>query len=102
MGNRFIIKVLFCTIMLLQLLENVAAQVSQRERTQGASMGVEVYIYLFDTHEYDHSIPPAYKSFKESSDRGPLLKLLRSAMSHAAGSRSREGTSSTEEIYQHY
>jgi len=88
--------------MLLQVQENVTAQVSQRGWGQGVSMGVEVYIYLFDTQEYEHSVLPAYRGFKERSDKGPLLKLLRGAMSHAAASRTGREVSPPEEIYQHY
>lgn len=102
MGNRFLLSVLLCTLMLPYLRQNMAAQVSQRKETQGASMGVQVYIYLFDMHEYEDSVLPAYRSFKERSDTRPLLKLLRRAMSYAAASGSRGEASLTEEIYQHY
>lgn len=102
MATRFLMWVSLCTVLLLPLPENLAAQVPQREQTLGASMGVEVYIYLFDTHEYEHSILPAYRSFKETSDKGPLLKLLQSAVSHAASSQPGGDASPSEEIYQHY
>jgi hypothetical protein len=102
MGNKRPRWVLLCTVMLLWLLDSMGAQVSQRGQTQGASMGVEVYIYLFDTHEYEHSVLPAYRSFKERADKGPLLNLLRSASYHAEASQTVGEVSASEEIYQHY
>lgn len=43
------------------------------------TMSVQVFVYLFDKEQYDRSVLPAYRTFVEKADTGPLLKLLRNA-----------------------
>jgi len=43
-------------------------------------MGVDVYIYLFDPQPYEGSLLPAYQTFVDKGDTGPLVKLLREAI----------------------
>jgi len=43
-------------------------------------MSVDVYIYLFDPQPYEGSLLPAYRTFVDKRDSGPLVKLLRDAI----------------------
>jgi hypothetical protein len=43
-------------------------------------MSTDVLIYLFDQEPYERSLLPAYRTFVEKADTGPLVKLLNDAI----------------------